>query len=267
MRRITVSRLLILAMLVGGVFIFSGCEIFSSPQNTFAPTGEVAKDQKNIFILTMWPALVILIGVEFGLVYILWRFRRKKGDSGLPTQTHGNNQLEIAWTIAPILLLALFIAPTVGGVVDLGRTPKNALEVRVTGQQFSWGFGYADPNGGPAIQAPPVEGPNGTLIGELHIPIGRTIALKLNSVDVIHSFWVPKLAGKTDAIPGRSNHMWLKGDELGTYEGQCAEFCGTGHANMRFRVVVESQEDFDAWLTSLVAVQPAGQPEFAFQGD
>ena len=130
MRRITVSRLLILAMLVGGVFIFSGCEIFSSPQNTFAPTGEVAKDQKNIFLLTMWPALVILIGVEFGLVYILWRFRRKKGDSGLPTQTHGNNQLEIAWTIAPILLLALFIAPTVGGIVDLGRTPKNALEVR-----------------------------------------------------------------------------------------------------------------------------------------
>ena len=85
----------------------------------------------------------------------------------------------------------------------------------------------------------------------MHIPIGRTIALKLNSVDVIHSFWVPKLAGKTDAIPGRSNHMWLKGDEMGTYEGQCAEFCGTGHANMRFRVVVESQEDFDAWLTSL----------------
>lgn len=258
MRRITVSRLLILAMLVGGMFLFSGCEIFSSPQNTFAPTGEVAKDQKNIFLLTMWPALVILIGVEFGLVYILWRFRRKKGDSGLPTQTHGNNQLEIAWTVAPILLLALFIAPTIGGVVDLARTPKNSLAVTVTGQRFSWSFTYLDPAGGPAILQPePV----------MHIPIGRTIALKLTAIDVNHSFWVPKLAGKTDAIPGRANHMWLKGDELGTYEGQCAEFCGTGHAQMRFRVVVESQEDFEAWLTSLVAARSADQPEFALQGD
>ena len=84
MRRISVSRLMVAAMLLGGVFLFSGCEIFSSPQNTFAPTGQVADDQKNLFLITMWPALVIMIAVEFGLLYILWRFRRKKGDPGLP---------------------------------------------------------------------------------------------------------------------------------------------------------------------------------------
>lgn len=254
------SRLLVVAMLLGGVFAFAGCGLFSSPQNTFAPGGQVAADEKNLFLLTMWPALVIMIGVEFGLVWILWRFRRKKGDPGLPAQTHGNNKLEIAWTIAPIVLLALFIAPTVGGIVDLGRTPKNSLEIDVTGQRFLWTFSYPDPNGGPPIQAPPEK-------SEMHIPLGKTIAIKLKAIDVNHSFWVPKLAGKTDAIPGRANHMWLKGDTLGTYEGQCAEFCGTGHAVMRFKVVVESQQDFDAWLKAQAAAQRTDQPALAFQGD
>ncbi len=260
MRRISVSRLMVAALLLGGVFIFSGCEIFSSPQNTFAPAGEVAEDQKNLFLITMWPALVIMIGVEFGLLYILWRFRRKKGDTGLPPQTHGNNKLEIAWTVAPMVLLAFFIAPTIGGIVDLGRTPKNSLEIEVTGQRFLWTFAYTDPNGGPPIQAPPDE-------STMHIPLGRTIALKLKAIDVIHSFWVPKLAGKTDVVPGRANHMWLKGDVVGTFEGQCAEFCGTGHAAMRFRVVVQEQADFDAWLQAQAATQQTDQPAFAFQGD
>ena len=251
---------MVAALLLGGVFLFSGCEIFSSPQNTFAPTGQVADDQKNIFLITMWPALIIMIGVEFGLLYIVWRFRRKKGDSGLPVQTHGNNRLEIAWTIAPIILMAFFIAPTVGGIIDLGRTPKNSLEVDVTGQRFLWTFSYPDPNGGPPIQAPPDE-------SAMHIPLHKTIALKLKTIDVIHSFWVPKLAGKTDAIPGRANHMWLRGDEVGTYEGQCAEFCGTGHAIMRFRVVVQEQADFDAWLKEQAAAQRTDQPALAFQGD
>jgi cytochrome c oxidase subunit 2 len=262
-RRITVSRLMVAGLLFGGVFLFSGCGLFSSPQNTFAPTGQVAEDQKNLFLLTMWPALVIMIGVEFGLLFILWRFRRKKGDPGLPAQTHGNNRLEIAWTIAPIILLAFFIAPTVGGVVDLGRTPKNSLEVDVTGQRFSWTFAYPDPKGGPPIQADPAK-------SEMHIPVGKTIALQIRSVDVNHSFWVPKLAGKTDAIPGRANHMWLKGTETGTFSGQCAEFCGTGHATMRFTVVVQEQADFDAWLQEQAAGatrEQVEQPELAFQGD
>jgi cytochrome c oxidase subunit 2 len=250
---------MVIALVLGGAFLFSGCGLFSGPQNTFAPTGEVARDQKNLFLLTMWPALVILCLVEFGLVFIVWRFRRKKGDTGLPPQVHGNNKLEIAWTIAPIILLALFIAPTIGGIIDLGRTPAGSMEVDVNGVQWAWQFSYPDPAGGPAIQAP---------IGEMHIPIGRDIAIKLHSNDVNHSFWIPKLAGKTDAIPGRANHMWLKGDVLGTFSGQCAEFCGLGHATMRFTVTVESQADFDAWLKQQAAAQTgAGQPQLAFQGD
>lgn len=261
MRRVSVSRLMVAALVLGGVFLFSGCGIFSSPQNTFAPTGQVAEDQKNLFLITMWPALIIMIGVEFGLLYILWRFRRKKGDPGLPPQVHGNNKLEIGWTVAPMILLAFFIAPTIGGIIDLGRTPKNSLVIDVTGQRFSWSFAYPDPNGGPPISGPP------SAKTEMHIPLHKTIALKLKAIDVNHSFWVPKLAGKTDAIPGRANHMWLKGDEIGTFEGQCAEFCGTGHAVMRFVVVVESQEDFDTWLKAQAAAQRTNQPALAFQGD
>ena len=253
------SRLLVAAMLLLGVFLFSGCGLFSSPQNTFAPAGQVAEDQKYLFLITMWPALIVMIGVEAGLVYILWRFRRKKGDSGLPAQTHGNNKLEIAWTVAPMILLAFFIAPTIGGIVDLGRTPKNSVEIDVTGVQWAWQFAYPDPAGGPAVQAP---------IGEMHIPLGRTIALKLHSNDVNHSFWVPKLAGKTDVIPGRANHMWLKGDELGTFEAQCAEFCGIGHSVMRFTVTVETPEVYDAWLKEQAAAQRlGGGPALALQGD
>lgn len=237
-------RIVAMASLVMVAVLLSGCGYFDSPQNIFAPHGQVAQDQKDLFFLTMWPGLAVLILVEVGLLFILIRFRRKKGDSGLPTQVHGNNKLEIGWTIAPMILLAFFIAPTVGGIVDLGRTPKGSMDVVVTGQRFSWSFTYQDPNGGPPIVQP---------VGEMHIPIGRTIGLQLRSIDVIHSFWVPKLAGKTDVIPGRSNHMWFKGTDIGTYQGQCAEFCGLDHAKMRLSVVVESQADFDAWLKDLAA--------------
>ncbi len=258
-RRINVSRLMVAAMLLGGLFLFSGCGVFSSPQNTFAPAGSVARDQKFIFLLAMWPALVILLGVWGALMYILLRYRRKKGDSGLPAQVHGNNKLEIAWTVAPIILLAFYIVPVISGIVDLGTTPKDSLEVDVTGMQWAWQFAYPDPKGGQPIQAP---------IGELHIPVGKPIALKLRSTDVIHSFWVPKLAGKTAAIPGRLNYMWFKATETGTFEGQCAELCGIGHANMRMFVVAQTPEDFNTWLQGQAAAQKsAGQPELAFQGD
>ncbi len=242
--------------------MFSGCsvgtELFSSPQNVFAPAGEVAQDQKDLFFFVMWFALGIFILVEVGLLVILVRFRHKKGDP-LPKQVHGNNALEIGWTVAPMILLAFFVVPTVAGIVELGRTPKDAMQVDVTGTQWKWLFSYPQEGGAP------IDGP----IGELHIPIGRKIDIQLHSADVIHSFWVPKLAGKTDVIPGRTNHMWLKGDEIGSFSGQCAEFCGLDHAQMRFTVIVESQEDFDAWLkTQSAARQPdASQPELAVSGD
>lgn len=229
----------LLGSLLAMAVLLSSCGVFSSPQNTFSPAGEVARDQKNLFLLTMWPALLIMLFVELGLVYILIRFRRRKDNDPLPPQVHGNNRLEIAWTVAPVLLLAVFVPPVIAGIIDFADTPNNAVEVDVTGFQWAWQFAYPTGEGDQAIQSP---------IGELHIPVGEDILLKLHSPDVNHSFWVPKLAGKTDVIPGRNNHMWLRADKPGEYSGQCAEFCGLGHAQMRFKVIAESRPDFEAWL-------------------
>lgn len=256
MRDRRLPRLLAVLSLIGLAVMLSSCGVFSSPQNTFAPAGTVAKDQKNLFLFVMWPALLILVLVEGMLLFILIRFRRKKGDPGLPPQTHGNNALEIGWTIAPVLLLAFFVPPTISGIVHLGKTPKDAMTVNVVGHQWFWEFDYPNPNGGSPIQIL-ANDPDGVYA---HIPVNRDIEFKLQSADVIHSFWMPKLGGKTDVIPGRDNHMWLKATQTGTFHGQCAEFCGLDHATMRFTFVVESQQDYDAWLQQQASAQRGGTP-------
>jgi cytochrome c oxidase subunit 2 len=215
MGRRTAARRLVPALLLVSAPLFSACEYFSSPQNTFSPAGKVAEDQKWQFLFVMWPALVIMILVLAACVIIPLMFRRKKGDPGLPKQVHGNTGLELTWTIIPALLLAVVAVPTVAGIQDLGRQPSDdALIVRVTGQRFDFLFDYPEIDAGGA--------PLATDPGVMRIPVGREIGIQLYSIDVNHSFWIPKLAGKTDAINGHSNHMWIRADKAGTYEGQCA---------------------------------------------
>lgn len=250
MRRSLASRLVFAGLIGGLAILLSGCEIFSSPQNTFAPEGEIAEDQKFAFLITMWPALAVMLFVELGLLFMMIRFRKRKGHEALPKQIHGNNALEIGWTVAPALLLAAFVPFVVAGIVKLGDPPADSIRVEVSGFRFGWLFGYPGPDG------EIVEG--GATTTEvydpgLYIPVDRNIELRLHSSDVIHSFWVPKLAGKTDVIPGRTNHMWLKAGKIGVYSGQCAEFCGLSHALMRFNVHVVSQETYDRYLGCLAA--------------
>jgi cytochrome c oxidase subunit 2 len=148
----------------------------------------------------------------------------------------------------------------VQGVYDLGRAPrKDALQVEVTGFRFGWRFAYLDeeyakPDGKPLAVS-----------DDLHVPVGKEVAIYLESPDVIHSFWVPKLAGKTDVIPGRTNRMWFKADEPGTYSGQCAELCGIGHAGMRFQVIAVSQAEFDTWIQDQLAGDAPPEPAAAAQ--
>lgn len=250
MRRATVSRLIFAGLLGGLAILLSGCEVFSSPQNTFAPAGEVAADQKSWFLWAMWPALVIMIFVEGGLLYMMIHFRQRPGHDQLPKQVHGNNPLEITWTIMPAILLLAFVPVVVYGIVKLGNPPDDAMTIQVNAQQFSWYFGYEAPDGSIVegdLSTPGDPGPG------LYVPIGRTVEFQLHSTDVIHSFWVPKLAGKTDVMPGRTNYMWFKGDELGTYSAQCAEFCGLNHGEMRFIVKVVPQSEYDAYVQGLVS--------------
>lgn len=263
-RRSVIARIApLLLILTFGLLVGSGCEYFSSPQNTFAPAGEVAEGQRDDFLFVMWPALVVLIGVWAGVVYIALKFRRKKGDPGLPRQIHGNTPLELTWTIIPAIMMAFVAVPTVMGIRELAKNPgDDALQVTVTGVQWAWLFEYPgiDAGGRPLSTTP----------GEVRIPVDRDVYLRILSTDVNHSFWVPKLAGKTDAIQNHPNHMWIRATKTGEFSGQCAEFCGLDHYKMRFTVHAMPQAEFDAWVTEqqqAAAAAQQGEPRVGLATD
>ncbi len=204
------------------------------PQSTFDPAGPVAKMQLDLFNVTLWITIFIFVVVAIALGYAMIRFRGRPGDAQ-PKQIHGNAKLEVLWTVIPVILLLFIAVPTVNLSFQLAAAPSNdAVKVRVIGYQWWWAFEYPELG---IVTA-----------NEMRIPVGQPIDLTLESEDVIHSFWVPRLAGKVDVVPNRVNSMWLQADEPGVYYGQCAEYCGTSHANMRFRVQAVSQEEFDAWV-------------------
>jgi cytochrome c oxidase subunit 2 len=255
------TLLRLLPLLVVAALVFGGCDAFDSPHNTFNPAGDVADRQANLFLLAMWPALAILILVEGLIVYMMFRFARRRADEPLPKQVHGNTALELGWTVAPAILLAVVAVPTLAAIVDLGRQPKDdAFVVEVEGVQWAWFFTYP---GLVNADGEPIQTNT-----EMHIPVGQEIGVRVTSPDVIHSFWVPRLAGKIDAIPGRTNRIWIKADEPGTFEGQCAEFCGKGHAEMRLTLVAHSAEDWQAWIEEQGAtVAPPEGEDGQPQGD
>jgi cytochrome c oxidase subunit II len=196
-------------------------------------------------------ALLIFIGVEAALVYAIWRYRASRL-GGEPATFERNRRLEIAWTAAPALILAVVFVLTLGTMAEIsGAAVAPAMRISATGHQWWWEFSY-----------------DGTkTANELHIPVQTPIDLELTSVDVIHSFWVPELGPKADMVPGTTKHLRLFARRAGSYDGQCAEFCGVEHAWMRIRVVVQTQADFDAWLAGetrpAVAVDTSGERVFA----
>jgi cytochrome c oxidase subunit 2 len=251
--RLYIGPLLVAALFLLGLFLLSSCGgAFSSDQNTFSPEGDVAKQQKDLFLLVMWPALAIMIGVFGALLYIVVRFRRKHDDDPMPKQVHGNTQMELAWTIAPTLLLIAIAVPTLLGIVKLGRAAgSDAMHVTVIGSQWAWEFEYTDI----------VDADGNTLKSDqLYVPVDQEVEYTLHSLDVIHSFWVPKLAGKQDVVPGRSNRLKFTAEAPGAYSGQCAEFCGVGHPVMRLTLNAVERDEFDAWVAEQLGGAPAGTP-------
>lgn len=237
------GRPLLLLVFVGALLLSMACSP-SDPQNTLAAQGIVAKKQQDLFwVVAAWAAGVFVV-VEALLLFTLWRFRHRPGQ-GEPHQTHGNTRLEIAWTIAPALVLITVAVPTVSLLWELAEPPRVAMDVRVTGHQWWWEFEYP--------------GHGVVTANELHIPVGETVQFHLTSADVIHSFWVPKLAGKMDVIPGKTNTFWIRADSPGTYFAQCAELCGVQHANMKFRVIAQPRDQFEQWVRAQRT--PARQPD------
>jgi cytochrome c oxidase subunit 2 len=237
------------AVVLGGLVAAAGCAS-DAPQDTWQPAGDNAQKIHNL----QWPVFLIA-GIVFVLVAaaIGWAvFRYRDRGQPIPKQTHGRPVLEIGMTVLPAIILIGIAIPTVGTLFALARTDDTECFVNVTGNQWWWEMDYPVQEGCGGIATPIVTS------GQLVIPVETNVLVRGTSRDVIHSFWIPRLNGKKDMVPGRVQTVRLEADEPGIYAGQCAEFCGLSHSLMRARAVAVTEEEFSAWISA--QQQPAAQP-------
>jgi cytochrome c oxidase subunit 2 len=256
-----------------GLILLAGCEYnfwrMDGHQSTIVVEGPVARDQLHVFIVTCWVTLFIFIVVGAVLAYAMIKFRAKtEADEHAepPPQGHGNPLVELGLIGGSVLALVIIAIPTLKGIWYTHDVPEaekaNALEVTAVGYQWWFKFEYPSEQAlldaaNPNAKLPLVTG------NELVVPVGRPIRVNLRTVDVIHSLWIPKLAGKVDMIPNRANFLWFQAEKPGYYWGQCAEYCGDSHAVMRFRVVALGPREYNDWLdqqlqTARNVAAPAG---------
>ena len=286
-------------MMMVGFFVISGCARVDHKQSALDPKGLVSQNQYDVFMLSVWITIFLFSAVGGALLYVLWKYRAKTPEDAkkIPEQSHGNPLIESGLIIASFLVLVILAIPTLQGIVLLNRVPdpndaetlaklnldksqvEDAITVNVTGKRFFWVFEY--PQYG-IVTA-----------NELVFPVGKAVRVNLRTEDVIHSFWLPKLAGKMDLIPGQENFLWFIANEDkvldgktvkqsmptvhngemrsaifktqkftdefeavgGLFYGQCAEYCGASHAYMSFRALAQTDEDFLAWTKKFQTAQ------------
>ena len=242
-----VSKMAGIAVLLAG-FLLAATLCFGAPANPcqipniFRPESTPADSIFRLSLLVLTITGLIFAIVFSLLVYSVAKFRRRGDDDGRePPQVYGSNQVELAWTVIPVLIVLVLFLATARVIHSIQDAPKppGTIEVIAIGHQFWWEFRY------PALGV--------VTANELHVPVSNPshpspTFITLLSADTDHSFWVPRLAGKTDLIPNRVNHTWIDPHETGLYLGQCAQYCGTQHAKMLLRVYVDSQEQFDQWI-------------------
>jgi cytochrome c oxidase subunit 2 len=233
------------ARLVPVVAALTGCGL-SSPQTTLEPVSDFGRLSHSIFMQIFWWDVGIFLVVATVLLLVIVRFRERDPEA-LPRQVRGSAKMELGWTVAPAIILTFIAFPTVGAIFRVQGPPAaDALKVRAIGHQWWWEFVYPDLGIATAT--------------DLYLPAGQRVAIELVSPDVIHSFWTPPLGGKRDTVPGQTNRLLLTPERPGEYPGQCAEFCGISHANMRLLTVVQAAPDFQAWVARQKA-PPAEPPE------
>ncbi|MDH3456334.1 MAG: cytochrome c oxidase subunit II [Gemmatimonadota bacterium] len=215
------------------------------PQSTLDPSADFGERIDALYRTIFWWALGVFVVVEAALLFVILRYRERPGLAE-PKHVHGSTLLEVAWTLAPAIVLVFIAVPTIRTIFETDGTPDaGALEIEVIGHQWWWEFRY------PEFGI--------TTANEMHVPRGRPVALSMTSADVIHSFWVPRLGGKRDVIPRRTTRLAFTPDSVGEFLGQCAEFCGTSHANMRFRFMVDGEDEFVAWVAQQQAPPVAAE--------
>ena len=229
-----ISLVVVLALTWVLWIIFEGSA--SHLQTTFNPKSDNTESIHDLYMIVWILSGFVMVGVLTLTMAFSLIFRERPG-APPAQQFHGNSRLEIIWTLIPIVIVVAIAIPSFQVILETeGDPPANSLNIVATGHQWWFEFEYPEEN---LITA-----------NELHIPVGQPVSIELRSDDVIHSFWIPQLVGKVDMVPGHNNRLWFTPYEPGEYYGQCAEYCGTSHANMRFRVIVETQEGYDAWVAN-----------------
>jgi cytochrome c oxidase subunit II len=237
-----------LATLALGVVGLAACGVDQYPNTTFAPHSEFGREIDHIWNILLYLGIAVFILVETLLVYTIIRYRHRDGGPE-PEHVHGNTALEITWTAIPAVILALIAVPTVKTIFSTqAKAEASALQVEVYGHQWWWEFRYPQYN---VVTA-----------NELYLPNGRKVNFALRTVDVLHSFWIPQLGGKRDVISNHTNYLWFTPDSnLGeqAWNGTCNEYCGSSHAEMRFRVFTVPPADFESWARhqATAAVYPS----------
>jgi cytochrome c oxidase subunit II len=245
----------ILILILAVVVVVSALTVFQLPH----AVTEQGKRTTILYQATLIISFIVFFGVTAALIWAVFRYRRKSPDD-MPEQIHGSSTLEAAWTIIPILILVALFIPSLILVIDLKTPPskdKADLTVQAVGHQWWWEFDYPDDNIR-VQQTPPNY--NDLKPPALVVPVDKTILIQVRSTDVIHSFSAPHTLYKIQAIPGNVNEMHLKFEETGTFTGQCYQFCGLRHADMRFVFEVMSQSDYDRWLRDTKRAQSAESP-------
>jgi cytochrome c oxidase subunit 2 len=236
--------------LVAAAAMLNACTAWaaSSPTSIFSTSSTPAREVNDLSFFVLAITGAIFLGVSGLLVYALVRYRARPGEAMEPPQVFGSVQIELAWTIIPILIIVMLFLGTARVLFSVqdAKKPASAVDVTVVGHQFWWEFHYPQYN---VVTA-----------NELHVPVStakepRPTFMKLTSADVMHSFWVPQLAGKTDLLPNRVNEMWIDPQKPGVYVGQCAQFCGVQHAKMLLRIYVDTPEQFQQWIAQQQRVQ------------
>ena len=223
------------ALTVALAVFLAACGQQSYPESIFHGRTDVNRDVDYLFKILIYAGTAVFIFVEGILVWTLIKFRKRPGQPE-PVHVHGNTTLEIAWTVIPLVILILIAIPTIRTIFKTQAVARSdALQVEVIGHQWWWEFRY------PQYQV--------VTANELYLPVGRTVNFTMTSKDVIHSFWIPALSGKRDVIPNHTNYLWFAPDSSGSnaWNGACAEFCGTSHANMKFRTFTVAPADFESW--------------------
>jgi cytochrome c oxidase subunit II len=237
-------------VIIGGLYVVLALAgVFANkgkPLTTLSPHGVQSQYIQNLITPVYAVAGLVLVGVFGAIFFFCWRFRDNGEDDGeFPVQIEGHTKAELVWTFIPLLILAVVAVGTVATIVKLNQVGKDPLKIEVTGQQWWWSFHYDMDNNGTYTDTA-----HGDIItaNEMVIPVHHQVLLSITSKDVIHSFWIPALNGKKDAVPGQHHPLVIEANKIGVYRGQCTQFCGLSHANMRMIVRVVSESDFQRWV-------------------